>query len=239
MNSKYLHLALEALFPQQCRLCHLPSGSAVPLCDHCSQALVRNTTPCLRCALPLNGDSPGYCPACLESPPPFTSITAPYLYEPCLAYLVHQWKYQGERQFAALFARLWLEAITNLPAVDLMVTVPLHWSRLLRRGFNQTELLLGEIRRACPRLATIDADPRRVHKRLATTHQVGQTAWQRQRNLAGAFTVQHRCDNLRVAVIEDVVTTGATAVAISGALANAGAAEVHIWCLARTPPPEY
>ena len=61
---------------------------------------------------------------------------------------------------------------------------------------------------------------------------------QRSSNLSGAFTVSSGCDNLRVALIDDVLTTGATAGEAAGALKQAGAARVEIWCLARTPPPE-
>ena len=241
MTNPYLNRVLDALFPQQCRLCRLPSASPLPLCSYCREALSANRAACERCALPLDtlGTTPRYCPHCLNHAPAFTCITAPYRYDPCMAYLVSQWKYRGERRLAALFARLWLDGVADLPEIDLLVAVPLHWSRLLRRGFNQADLLLHELRRASPQIAAIPADPRRLRKRRATSHQVGHDARQRRSNLAGAFTVKQRCDNLRVAVIEDVVTTGATASAVSKALSNAGAAEVHIWCLARTPPPEH
>ena len=65
----------------------------------------------------------------------------------------------------------------------------------------------------------------------------GLDAAARRSNLGGAFTVRRRCDNLRVAVVDDVLTTGATATAVTRALYRAGAREVEIWCLARTPPP--
>ena len=241
MNNPTIDRALETLFPQQCRLCRLPSSSSLPLCRHCRDALSVNRSACACCALPLDTMRPTarYCPDCLRKAPVFTRISAPYCYEPCMAYLVSQWKYQGDRRLAVLFARLWLDAVADLPDVDLLVSVPLHWSRLLRRGFNQTELLLHELRRASPRIAAIHADPRRLRKRRATSHQVGHDARQRRSNLVGAFTVKQRCDNLRVAVVEDVVTTGATASAVSEVLSDAGAAEVHIWSLARTPSPEH
>lgn len=239
MISRYGNDVLEALLPQRCQLCRLPSGSPMPLCPHCRAALVLNRSACVHCALPLHSAAATCCPDCLQQQPPFSSITAPYLYEPCMAYLVRQWKYRGETRLAGLFARLWLDAVTDLPPVDLLVAVPLHWSRLLRRGFNQSEWLLQALRRASPQIAAIDADPRRLRKRRATARQVGRGARQRRSNLAAAFTVNQPCDNLRVAVIEDVVTTGATASAVSEALSDAGATEVHIWCLARTPPPEH
>jgi predicted amidophosphoribosyltransferase len=77
-----------------------------------------------------------------------------------------------------------------------------------------------------------------LRRRHATKAQAGMDAQQRSSNLSGAFTVSGGCDNLRVALIDDVLTTGATAGAAAGALKQAGAARVEIWCLARTPPPE-
>ena len=233
--------ALEAVLPQRCELCLLPSGSSLPLCTHCRAALTVNIHPCAGCALPLPpyAGKPRWCPHCLAAERPFTSITAPFVYDANLAYLVSRWKYQRHAQVVTLLSALWLDAVaTTLPEVDLLVTVPLHWSRRMQRGFNQSEMLLLALRSADDALAAIAIDSRRIKKRKRTAAQVGQTAGARHRALAGAFTVTQRCDNLRIAVIEDVVTTGATATATSQALINAGAAEVHIWCLARTPSPE-
>ena len=79
--------------------------------------------------------------------------------------------------------------------------------------------------------------PRLLKRQRATAAQSGLDARERRRNLHNAFTVRARCDNLRVAVVDDVVTTGATANAVASALKKAGANYVEIWCLARTPQP--
>lgn len=224
---------LDALFPQYCRLCGLPGRGALPLCAGCRGDLLRNTPCCARCALPLPR-TVGLCGACLRAPPPFARVLAPWVYEEQLAYLVGRWKYAGERRLTPLLASLWLEACGKPPAVDYLVPVPLHWRRYLGRGFNQSEELARQLlaRGVDARLAT--GLVRRVRP---TRPQQGLAAGPRRHNLRGVFTVRRPCDNLRLAVIDDVLTTGATAAAVATALAESGAAHVQVWCLARTPAP--
>ena len=237
---KWARACRDTLLPQRCELCRLPSDNALPLCGYCKASLWRNIHACATCAIPLPASSTvqRFCPSCQAKPPPFSSTFAPFVYDASLAYLVGRWKYQRRVHVGSLLACLWLESAATLPEVDLIVTTPIHWARRLHRGFNQTELLLGDLRSHNDVLRSIQCDYRRLHKSRLTRRQVGLSAQVRKRALLGAFTVNERCDNLRVAVIDDVVTTGATASAMSRALLNAGARDVHIWCLARTPPPE-
>jgi ComF family protein len=121
--------------------------------------------------------------------------------------------------------------------VDVVVPVPLHWTRLLQRGCNQSELLLREVRKMLPAALPMTIDSRLAQRRRRTAPQSSMHALQRAPNLRGAFTVQRPCDNLRIALVDDVLTTGATVASLAHALRAAGAAEVEVWCLARTPAP--
>jgi len=232
---------LEGLFPHTCRLCRLPAAARWPLCQPCLGDLRTNDACCARCAIPLPpaaGETlPRYCGACLRAPPPFQRVVAPWLYSEELAYLIHCWKYRGERRLTALLAGLWLQRVPEPGGVDLMVPVPLHWRRLWRRGFNQSELLCHQWRRASPALAAVPVDHRLVRRRRATATQSGLTAARRAVNLRRAFTVEGACANLRIAIVDDVLTTGATAASLARALRRAGASHVEVWCLARTPAP--
>jgi ComF family protein len=195
--------------------------------------LCRNSHHCDLCALPLPRGTPR-CGACLARPPPFARTLAPWLYEDYLAYIIGRWKYAGQRRLTPLLADLWLEAAGSDGRMDLLVPVPLHWRRRWQRGFNQSELLSREL------LALGAANalaPTLVKRRRQTPAQQGLHADERRRNLRGAFTVSKPCDNLRLAVVDDVLTTGATASAVARALRDAGAGHVEIWCLARTPAP--
>ncbi|RLA51497.1 MAG: ComF family protein, partial [Gammaproteobacteria bacterium] len=122
-----------------------------------------------------------------------------------------------------------------LSPVDLLLPVPLHWRRLWQRGFNQSDLLCRQLRCAHPALTGAVLENRLVRRHRATAAQSGSNASQRARNLRGAFTARRPCDNLRIAIVDDVLTTGATASAVASVLQAAGASHIEVWCLARTP----
>jgi ComF family protein len=232
---------LEGVFPNFCALCGLRSHRWVPLCLECEQELPENHCACTRCAIPLppraDSNTPQCCGHCLANPPPFDRVIAPWLYGEYFAHLLHRWKYQREVRMTPLLAALWKQRTAINTPIDLMVPVPLHWRRRWHRGFNQSELLAEQLLTTCPELKFCKLDHRRVKRQRSTPPQAGMTAAARTRNLRGAFTVSEPCDNLRIAIVDDVLTTGATASAMAGVLTKAGASYIEVWCLARTPAP--
>jgi len=238
VNKLFTSLA-EGLFPSYCILCGLRSYRPLPLCSHCQKALPGNDSCCYRCAIPLPGagHTRRWCGQCLNAPPAFDRVVAPWLYGEQLAHLIHRWKYQGDRLLTVLLASLWLQQVADLEPVDVLIPVPLHWRRQWQRGYNQADLLARQLRRDDPRIHAAALDKPGVRRHRPTLAQSGIDARQRTRNLRGAFTVFRRYDNLRVAIVDDVLTTGATASSLAGALRDAGALGVEVWCLARTPAP--
>ena len=243
MVNKHLTAMLAGLFPDYCTLCGLHSDRCLPLCSKCEEELQPNRSCCYQCAIPLSPTlkaAPGVlCGKCQQSEQAYDRVIAPWLYCEQLAHLILRWKFHGERRLTPLLASLWLREIEEAIPVDVLVPVPLHWRRLWQRGFNQSELLCRQLRSITPALGPARLDHRGVRRTRATPAQSRMGAVQRAANLSGAFTAQKRYDNLRIAIVDDVFTTGATAAAMATTLRDAGASHVEVWCLARTPGPAY
>ena len=150
MYSLWLTAFWRASFPRIAYCGGRRSGRELPLCFACQAGLAPNRHACVICALPLTAPAhPGatlQCASCQARPPPFTRVIAPWLYDEQMAFLMHRWKFHGERRFTPLLAELWLQAGIEPMSVDALVPVPLHWWRLCRRGFNQAELLCHQLR---------------------------------------------------------------------------------------------
>ncbi len=233
-----LHHLLDGIFPQSCILCSRHSQRTWPLCQWCQADLQPNSYCCRRCAIPLPAAGGArLCGDCLQQPPPFLAVTAPWLYDERLAHIIRRWKYHGEHRLTALLAWLWLCGPGRPEPVDLLIPVPLHWRKLWQRGFNQSEQLCRQLHRHTAASLGGAVNTKIARRRRYTTAQSGMNRHQRGHNLQGAFTASGACDNLHVAIVDDVLTTGATASALASTLISAGAQRVDVWCLARTPPP--
>jgi ComF family protein len=241
MLRRQLPRAVNALGPMYCRLCDMPSDTGGAICAVCRGELQLNRVACSRCALPLVDTAatagvpgPRWCPECLSTPPALSRVLAPLVYDPALAWLIGRWKYRRDQSLDATFAMLWLWAVATPPAVDCLLAIPLHWRRLLWRGFNQSEDLCRALqsRLAMPRCHA--ARGLRLRRRPGA-HQAGSTRRVRLQQLQDVFSVQGSAEGLRIALVDDVCTTGATGNAAARVLLAAGAREVQLWCLARTP----
>ena len=236
MVNRFAGRLIGNIFPQTCRLCGLASERDIPLCHLCQKALPRNQHHCAQCAVPLapTCDAARICGRCLRQPPAFDRVRAPWLYDPQLAALITAWKYRRDLRLTPLLATLLLTGQTPSTQADLIVAMPLHWRRLLWRGFNQAQEVVGVAFGQQKPPSDAPVCKRRMH----SPAQSGLGVRQRNTLPANAFTVRGRCDNLRVALVDDVMTTGATAHALSLGLKAAGASHIEVWCIARTPAPE-
>jgi len=215
---------LDLLYPPRCAACGEPCGAG-PFCPACREALEPVPPGCLRCGLP--GPGPR-CGACHAAPPAFDAVLAGGLYGGPLADAVRALKYGGRPAVARPLGR-WLAGRVTLPQGAAIVAVPLARGRRLRRGYDQAALLAGALAReaGAPRLRAV---LRRVRD---TPAQVGRSRADRARNVAGAFVAARAVAGLDLVLVDDVVTTGATADAAAAALKRAGARSVTVVTLAR------
>lgn len=234
--------SLSRLLPRQlCRSCQRPSPQS-SLCCSCHTRLTQPQQRCYRCAHPLSSQTKTLtlCGECLRHPPPFErTITATNYADP-VSHWINRFKHQRELRDGHLLSQLLLEALQQEYQQDqwpdLMVSVPLHWRRLLTRSFNQADWVSHCLRKQL-------AIPAANALRRVASHRPQQdlTRQQRLHNLKGCFVVaenQRRfVQGRHIALIDDVVTTTSTARVLSGLLLKAGAERVDVWCLARTPSP--
>jgi len=227
---------LELLFPRACCACGTrPCEGA--FCRSCAPLL--EVAPGWRCRIcagvappPPGGSAPRrlpVCPACTRAPPAFSEVAAPFLYGGPVGDAIHRLKYRGRREVAGELGALVASSCRHLvDAADVIAPISLHPSRRRERGFDQALLLA----RAIARQAGRPLRPDLVRRTRETPRQVGRDRDERERNLAGAFEASP-AKGLVVALVDDVVTTGATARAAARAVLDAGAARVVVVAVAR------
>ncbi|MGC5699620.1 ComF family protein [Pseudomonas sp. NFXW11] len=227
---------------QNCLLCDEPSDSPLPLCDPCADELPWLGAQCMHCALPL--PTAGLtCGQCLLHPPAFQQVIAAWRYDFPLDALISRFKHQAKWPFGRLMAELLAQFLhyrfnEGLPRPDSLLPVPLSRQRLRQRGFNQAEMLARWLGKELQLKVAGDL----LRRRLDTPAQQGLDARARRRNLRQAFSltgeVEVEVAGRHLALVDDVLTTGATAQALARLLMDAGARRVDVYCLARTPRPE-
>ena len=211
-----------------CELC-AGASEADLVCADCAAELPALPEHCPQCALP--NRSGAICGSCLRRAPWFDRTLALWRYEfPCDR-LVLSLKYHARIALADFFARAL--AARASPAVDCIVPMPLHPKRLARRGFNQAV----EIARLLSRSSGIPMAARCVRRLRDTAPQTGLPYRSRAKNVRGAFACDPDLSGRTVAVVDDVMTTGATLNELARILKRAGAARVENWVIARTMPP--
>jgi ComF family protein len=233
--SARLQAIAQTLCPEFCPRC----GDESPLgfCGRCSDEFERIADACPVCGLP------GPSHACPAGSPGWNldALRAPFLYTAPLAVYVQRLKFARQhrlgRALGLLLARDIAEALLCSGApdreallCDALVPVPLHRRRLRERTFNQAD----EIARPLARTLGIPLKTAGIRRELHTPAQTGLARAERLANLERAFSVRSRLDGLRIAIVDDVITTGATVNALAGALKAAGAIHVEAWGVART-----
>ena len=226
--------AVRRALPQRCELCAAPSGDDL-ICKACAHDLPRIGPACPVCALPVPGGRA--CGSCLARPPAFDGTIAAFAYVFPVDRLVHAFKYQGRLALAEWSAGAILAERLRLGRADpdRLVALPLSVERQRERGYNQAAEI-ARVVAARTGIPLLSAGVRRVR---AAPPQAMLPWAARERNVRGAFACEADLTGLRIAVIDDVMTTGASLSELAGTLRGAGAAGVENWIVARTLPPAH
>jgi len=229
--------AIDVLLPPLCIGCGIEVDAPGRLCAACWERAAFLAPPwCARCGFPFEVD-PGpdaLCGACTREPPDFDRARAVLRYDDGSRPLVLGLKHGDRTEWAPAFGGWMARAGAELLAeAEMVAPVPLHWTRLAQRRFNQSALLA----RAIGRASGVAVVPDLLVRRKRTASQGGLTRIQRRDNVRGAFVVRparrEALRGRRVVLVDDVLTTGATATMCARTLHRAGAAGVDVLVLAR------
>ncbi|MFC3712212.1 double zinc ribbon domain-containing protein [Sphingoaurantiacus capsulatus] len=235
-----LGAGVDLLLPPRCAACGTIVDAQGSFCLKCWSDLPFITAPmCASCGLPFETPQPEsrQCGACLAKPPRYTARAA-LAYEGPAREIVLRLKHSDRQHLAADMAGHLRRAAGELPDDALIVPVPLHRWRLWRRGYNQAAELAKALSKATGKPLLVDV----LVRHRATKSSQGLNPTQRRRNLAGAFVLNPRAKPLIAAkciiLVDDVLTTGATANACARVLLRGGATSVRLLALARVVRPD-
>lgn len=229
---------LDLLFPPRCQACHvdLPRQFGGVICRDCLDRVSFLASPlCSCCGQPLPpeaGIADRFCGECLLDRPAFDSARSLARYEPPVSTLLHRLKFHGDTAAAGALAELGKPVDS---ACDLILPVPLHFSRIRTRGLNQSLILAYRFFPAKRDKIVVDL----LIRQKKTIAQTGLNGRQRRNNLKGAFAVTRpeEVRSRRISLVDDVYTTGTTLAECAKTLKKAGAASVHAWTVARAWAP--
>jgi ComF family protein len=222
---------IAAIMPGSCLLCGTDvAGHERLLCAGCTADLPHSGRACYVCGAALPQDQ--VCGRCLARPPAFDHVVSAYIYRYPVDQLIKGLKYRQQLAVVRPLAQALVQRIRQEggPLPDCLLPVPLHPLRLLQRGYNQAL----EIAREVGRELGIAVANEVVRRQRFTREQARLSLPARRRNLRRAFILRYPPDVRHLAIVDDVMTSGATAGELARVLRRHGAERVDVWVLART-----
>ena len=226
----WLEIIQHLIFPPTCLLCGDQGDGRLDLCADCRLDLPYLQGACPCCGLPLTGTSSQSCGSCQQKAPPYDVVVTAFRYEEPVRHLIHSLKFGSRHAHARLLGLLLAERVgqqADLP--ELIIPIPLHPARYRERGFNQSL----EIARVVSAETGIPLDYSLCKRLRRTEAQTRLSAEERRKNIRNAFGLTGPLRTRHVAILDDVMTTGATVGELSLALRQAGAQRVEVWACAR------
>ena len=217
--------------PKQCIICNKNLSLNYPTCDDCYFKLPFEISGCSRCGQPFAANL-DHCGNCIANPPIYDKCFCAFQYSHPIDEKIRQFKYSERPELASDLAKLLVREINNnqLERPELLIPVPIHINKLRNRGFNQAL----ELTKYLSSSLKIPYKTGIIVKHQATAPQVQQTLSQRKRNIRGCFSYKKNITAKHVAIIDDVITTGATVAEITKILKRNGVNYIQIWGVAHT-----
>ncbi|MGB7815809.1 MAG: ComF family protein [Methylotenera sp.] len=220
---------INAILKQHCLLCASPGGNIHAVCRACLNDLPWHPkTSCPQCGLSSSGQ---VCGSCISSPPDFDATQAVFLYAYPIDAMMQRYKYGSLLNISQTFGQLLSQKI-NIDSVDLIIPMPMHHARIKERGFNQAL----EIAKVLTKNHKEKLDYKSAERQKLTPPQASLPLKKRVKNIKGAFKVNGDLTGKRIAIVDDVMTTGASLNELAKTLKKAGASHVECWVIARTLP---
>ncbi|MDO9104297.1 MAG: ComF family protein [Methylovulum sp.] len=232
LGYNWLNIIQDYLLPPTCVLCGNVGHDRRDLCLPCYRHLPRNTPCCYQCAERLETPCaiPVRCGRCLSQRPAFDDTYAPFIYQGAIQHWITALKFGADYKHARLLGQLLAEHLQQTAErPGLILPVPLNPSRYRGRGFNQSI----EIARTVAQILQLPMDLNSCRRQRDTPHQSALAAKQRRKNLKHAFTLVKPISARHVAILDDVMTTGATVHELAAVLKKAGVNRVDVWVCAR------
>jgi ComF family protein len=231
MVNNWLDIIQDRVFPPTCLLCNL-SSNVFDICEPCAISLEKNSNCCYRCGETFESSisAPKICGKCIYTPPAYDETHAPFIFQSGMRYLIHNLKFHKSYKNSRLLGRLISESLQNATGLpELIIPVPLHPIRYRQRGFNQSL----EIARTVSNQLKIPLDYSSCQRRKYTLQQSDLPAKRRKNNLQNAFTIARPIKADHIVILDDVMTTGATANELAATIKKSGVSRVDVWVCAR------
>ena len=236
VGTRIIKPVLDWVLPERCPCCGVITAAGGPFCVDCWQKLHFLNAPwCSGCASPFAFDrgADALCASCLDSPPKHDGIRAAVKYDDLSSQVALRLKYAGKIGLAKMIAHRLVRHLPDASSGIIVTPVPLHWTRMWSRSFNQSALIAKEL----SRFGELEYIPDLLIRHKQTPSMRGLNAKERRKAVGKAFAVHprwaHKFTGRKVILVDDVLTTGATSDGCISALKKGGASWVQLFCWAR------
>ncbi len=225
---------LNFFFPPTCSICKITSDTSINLCSNCKNNMKINSCCCDICGEPLSNNTQDkiICGKCLNLTPYFDHVFSPFIYENNISQIIQQLKYGRKLANSHILAEVFLSELRNATEImpEALIPVPIHKSKIKKRGYNQSIEIFHHVAKQLH----IPFEKTCCQKIKNTDSQSTLSAKERQNNIKNSFKIIKPVNYKHVAIVDDVITTGATANELSRLIKQHGVARVDIWACARS-----